>query len=252
MKLSCITSGIYSLPLYTMKSKHPLTYAIAGANLLLPICMAAIHTTNTACAAETYEATPGLTEEFLRIAAACGEADTLRQCLATPGVDVNHTQEDGITALLYAVARNDTEITKLLLAAPGIDVNKAETTYGITPLLVAAGNGYAEIVKLLLGVPSIDVNRADHAGRTPLIKAIEAQNAEIIKLLLAAPGIDVNQPNGMPIILAIRTDNAEILELICNAPGIDMNISIPVEFIEEWDKAATPPSPEKKDNSDLP
>lgn len=73
------------------------------------------------------------------------------------GADVNAKDNDGKTALMYAVEtiispvgyaeRKDSKITKLLLDR-GADVN-ARDKYGNTALKLAVENGYEEIIQML-------------------------------------------------------------------------------------------------------
>ena len=64
--------------------------------------------------------------------------------LLSRGVDVNGREEDGTTALHWAVRANDAELVASLLRA-GANAN-ATNRYGIMPLWLAATNGSAPIV----------------------------------------------------------------------------------------------------------
>ena len=75
--------------------------------------------------------------------------------LLRTGADVNASQPDGNTALLWAAYNDDLEITGVLLKA-GAHVNAANR-YGVTPLAQACTNGNAGIVKLLLDAGA-DIN----------------------------------------------------------------------------------------------
>jgi ankyrin repeat protein len=102
--------------------------------------------------------------------------------------DVNATEVDGSTALLWAAYRSDADTVKLLLAARA-QVN-AVNRYGMTPLLEACRNGNAEIVAALLKAGA-NTQAAVRLGETPLMAAAGAGNSAIVKLLIDA-GADVN------------------------------------------------------------
>ena len=108
------------------------------------------------------------------------------------GARVDAVDEDGRTALMVAVAKNNADCVKALLVV-GADVN-AEDKGGETALMKAALNGNAEIVKVLLEAGA-DVNAKDKDGFTPLVCAAKKGYTEIVKALVAA-GVDVNMKKG--------------------------------------------------------
>src|SRR2546426_6227547 len=85
-----------------------------------------------------------------RLADAAEKSDrTTVRALLKRHADVNAPQADGMTALHWAVYRDDVKTAKLLVAA-GANV-KAENRYGVTALSMACVNGNTEQVELLLG-----------------------------------------------------------------------------------------------------
>ena len=76
-------------------------------------------------------------------AAQSGDLKTVRALLRQT-VDVNAPQRDGMTALHWAVQRNDLAMTDLLLGA-GADWKAANRT-GVKPIYLAAENGSAELI----------------------------------------------------------------------------------------------------------
>lgn len=77
----------------------------------------------------------------------------LVRLLITHGVDVNHRDVDGESAL-FSAARNGSEyLTKALLESSNgqkIDMNTSETTHGWSPLIIACIEGHQSIVEMLL------------------------------------------------------------------------------------------------------
>ena len=102
--------------------------------------------------------------------------------------DVNASQANGATALLWAANRDDLEMVELLIRA-GAKVNTANL-YGITPLSMACTNGNAAMVKRLLAAGATP-KTAQETGETPLMTCSRTGNAEAVRLLLAQ-GADVN------------------------------------------------------------
>ena len=74
--------------------------------------------------------------------------DTIK-ALIDAGADVNVKDNNGTTALMYAVYYGNTEIVKTLIAA-GADVN-AKDNNGFTTLISAANEGNTEIVRAKYG-----------------------------------------------------------------------------------------------------
>ena len=102
--------------------------------------------------------------------------------------DVNLTEGDGSTALLWASYRNDIETADLLLRA-GAKPNGANDL-GVTPLWAAGENGNAAMVRKLLDAGA-NPNAPLPAGETPLMVAARSGYTEVVELL-AAKGADVN------------------------------------------------------------
>jgi ankyrin repeat protein len=87
------------------------------------------------------------TSESLKKVVISGELLDVKR-LIEKGADVNAKDNEGITALMYAVAFEHPEMVKLLIDA-GADVN-AKDNEGITALMVASFEGYTDIVELLI------------------------------------------------------------------------------------------------------
>ena len=94
--------------------------------------------------------------------------------------DLNQRDDDGLTALIYAIAADHSEIVKLLLEE---EANPSQAGKGGgTPLHEAAFAGYLEIVKLLLEEEA-NLNQAEENGGTPLHLAADKGHLEIVRLL---------------------------------------------------------------------
>ena len=132
-------------------------------------------------------ATLGAARSEVADAAMRGDKAAVRTLLAQHA-DVNAPQQDGATALHWAVYRGDKELVDALIRA-GANV-KAANREGATPLWLASVNGDATIIAALT-TAGADPNEQLPLGRTPLMVASRTGNVEAMKVLLDR-GADVN------------------------------------------------------------
>ena len=121
-------------------------------------------------------------ERWLRLTANEGLVETVR-ALVEAGAEVNHADNEGLTALHGAAAYGHVEVTKALLEA-GAEVNRADNE-GYTALHRAAENCHVEVIKVLLEAGA-EVDHANNEGVTALFGAAEGGHVEVIKVLLEA------------------------------------------------------------------
>jgi ankyrin repeat protein len=136
-----------------------------------------------ACAA-CLVATPNLD---LIEAAKASKKDVVRLLIASKA-DVNQTEPDGTTALIWAAYRDDVDSADALIKA-GAKVN-ATNDLGATALWTAAQNGGSAMVKRLLEAGA-DPNLALLSGETPLMVAARGGYPDVASQLIAK-GAKVN------------------------------------------------------------
>jgi ankyrin repeat protein len=155
-------------------------------------------------------------------AAKRGDAAAVRTALAAKA-DVNAPQIDGITALHWAVDRDDLDIADRLIGA-GANV-AARTREGVLPLQLAAINGSARMIGRLLKAGA-DPNAAlTSTGDTALMMAARTGTPEAVRVLIEA-GANVNASETWggttPLMWAVSEHQAEAARLLL-AAGADVN-----------------------------
>ena len=77
--------------------------------------------------------------------------------MKTNGVDINHQNSDGFTALMRACYDDHTRVALELLKVVGLDVNVQDSD-GWTALIRTCSNGLTQVALELLKVDGLDVN----------------------------------------------------------------------------------------------
>jgi ankyrin repeat protein len=130
----------------------------------------------------------GAVESRVADAAMNGDLTVVRNLLKQ-GADVNAAQGDGMTALHWAVFKDNADMVKTLVSA-GANVSATTRINGLTPLFFAAQNGQAAVIDILLKAGA-KPNTPLATGVTPLMIAAKAGNPDAVKVLLDN-GADAN------------------------------------------------------------
>jgi ankyrin repeat protein len=120
--------------------------------------------------------------------------------LLEAGAEVNTLDNQGISALQWAVSGNHLQVVDLLIAAPEIDINNRDRCSedevgGKSALMLAAREGNVEIVTSLVSAGA-DLTISDHKGRAALHMAVETGNVVVVEFLvrsLISGRADLNQ-----------------------------------------------------------
>lgn len=153
-----------------------------------------------------------------------GDGANIR-ALLKQSVSVNAPQADGMSALHWAVYRDDLQTAQLLVES-GADV-KTANRYGVTPLSLACLNGNAAVVDMLLAAGA-DPNGKLRGGETVLMTAARTGKPGPVKALLAR-GADVNakERRGQTALMwAAAEGNTEVVRLLIEA-GADIHATLP-------------------------
>ena len=180
--------------------------------------------------------------------------------LLKAGVDVNIKTDEGITALMIAVADQHEDCKRLqstdvkyllpnhdhvksvqLLLDAGTDVN-ATGPEESTTLINAAKNGHTECIGLLVE-GGADVNQGDHKGKTALHHACDLGRFHCVDALIKA-GADVNRTEDDGCTPLMVANNEVCMRLLLGA-GAQINregksetnaITLTVEFKDRHDE----------------
>jgi ankyrin repeat protein len=93
------------------------------------------------------------------------------------------------TPLFLAAFLGHKLVVQFLVSLNGIDVNKSDNE-GITPLMAAVMSLQPRSVRLLVSAPGIDVNMQDVRGMTALHFAVRTRVDAVVAELVRAPGIN--------------------------------------------------------------
>jgi ankyrin repeat protein len=181
--------------------------------------------------------------------------------------DVNATQSDGMTALLWACWHDDTKIAQRLIAA-GADA-KVASQYGVTPLSLACTNGNQAIVELLLDAGA-DANAVLPGGETPLMTAARTGRPGPVNVLIAR-GADVHakERKGQTALMwAAAEGHVEVVDALLKA-GADFQtplssgftplffavregrLNVVFRLLQAGDKINDPMRPERKNGAPI-
>lgn len=99
----------------------------------------------------------------------------------TAGIDLNSKDENG-TPLLNIAVRNDNEGLVKRFLSSGVDINAVSEDRGYTAVMDAVWRGNTDITKLLIK-EGADLNTISKEGQSNLVLAVGADRIEICKLL---------------------------------------------------------------------
>jgi hypothetical protein len=112
-----------------------------------------------------------------------GEEDDLRAIL-THGIDVNHQDDNGNTAMHKAAANGQIACMAILKEfGAAFKLNEQRNS----PLHWAAQNGRADAIKFLIDHYEVDVLEKNAMGRSALTEAFQSKNTDCIELCLSHP-----------------------------------------------------------------
>jgi ankyrin repeat protein len=150
------------------------------------------------------------------------DTQALKELIAR-GADVNVVDEQGCTALWWAVrGKRDAFATALVDAKA--DVNKASNS-GYTPLHQASINGHVGCMRLLIKHKA-NVNALNFTGESPMHAASLNMHLTCVQILVAA-GAEVDRPDNYertPLWVTIGLNHSKISEVLLNSGAKMKNV----------------------------
>ena len=129
----------------------------------------------------------------LHCASIFGIDEIVASLIEVEGCDINQSDCDGNTPLVWAAWSGHEGVVKILLGRD--DVNPDKPGYlEQTPLNLAARNGHEGVVKVLLGREDVNPNKPNREGGTPLHSAAENGHEEVVKILLGRDDVNSDKP----------------------------------------------------------
>jgi ankyrin repeat protein len=127
--------------------------------------------------------------------------------LINNNANINSTNEDGVSALMFASGYNSYEVVKTLIDE-STQVNKRDLSGRNSIYYAATYNPDSKIINLLVE-NGADVNSKNKKGLTPLMRASAFNNYEVVKVLIEH-GADINsktESGFTPILYAAKYSN---------------------------------------------
>lgn len=164
----------------------------------------------------------------LMFAAENGNLPTLN-ALIERGADINLQNIRRNSALHFAAKNNRVAVVARLLEEANLNLNIVNSN-GNTPLMLAILNKNSEVTALFLRpiivARGLDLNKPNKEGDYPLMKAIEFNSVPLLnRLLLLGASTSVGSGLEIPLHLAAIEGHPELFQRLLNAPGIAVNQS---------------------------
>ena len=99
-------------------------------------------------------------------------------------INLNYIDENGFSALHYAVDEGNIKICEILIKTKKININIKSNIDNKTPLHISCKNGYFDISKLLIQ-NNADLNCLDNEKNNPLFYCVEGNFYEVAKMILS-------------------------------------------------------------------
>ncbi|HBC74536.1 MAG: hypothetical protein A2008_13970 [Candidatus Wallbacteria bacterium GWC2_49_35] len=136
--------------------------------------------------------------------------------LAADGVNINASDDSGLSCLMIAVSKNHIDIINYLVSK-GVELN-AKDKIGWNVMLYAVTNDQLDSAAFLIE-KGVSVESPDNEGTTALMYAI-MNNSESMMNMLIKNGADLNSHNKKnitPLICAVESGNSKIVEALINS-----------------------------------
>ena len=130
--------------------------------------------------------------------------------LVSNGALVDRETQDGRTAILYAIARDDAKTLEALVKVAGADV-EFDSSFGVTPLSEAATANKPKCVEMLLSLGAKPL-KSSRSNKVPVLQACLMGSIEVMKVLPSGADFWDSDPlgNGEYAIILRRTERKKM------------------------------------------
>ncbi|ESP01234.1 hypothetical protein LOTGIDRAFT_212772 [Lottia gigantea] len=142
---------------------------------------------------------------------------------------VNISDDNGNTAIHYAVSNCNYEVVSLLMDTEAVDIDKPNKA-GYTPIMLAALTNnltaeHRQVVFSLFSRGNINA-KASQAGQTALMLAVSHGRTNMVRLLLDS-GADINERDfdgSTALMCACEHGHTDIVKMLLGQPDCDANL----------------------------
>ena len=162
----------------------------------------------------------------LIIASIRGETNIITSILNSESIDVDYINYKS-KLLMFASFKGHQDTVAFLLSQHIFNVNVNDLdSLGKTALIYSASNGHVETLKILLSNKCITVNIQDNEGKTALHHAVNNGHTSIVNALLTSEYININIKDkdlATPLIISSLMGHKEILISLIKVKDIKIN-----------------------------
>jgi len=163
----------------------------------------------------------------LHSAAYHGCVEIVVALLETDKWDVQATDFNGNTAIVWAARRGHEGVVRVLLELSDVNPDKVDKRRR-SPLLLAAENGHEGVVRILLERSDANPNTMDDWSRTPLLLAAENRHEGVVRILLERKDVNPNRAakwSRTPLLLAAENRHEGVVKILLEWNHVDPNIA---------------------------
>ena len=160
-----------------------------------------------------------------------GQEDIVRRLCQATNIKLNMRDDDGFTALVLAVIRNNPACVSAFKEVAGVNWN-VKTYGGNCPLTWAVDKGYADILQTILSVPEphLDLSVNDSSGRNIAQIAVEQSGGsrqQCLEILTGDRRVDgfwkIKDRNGdTPVMYCLKNNKIEMARYLINTLHTDV------------------------------
>jgi len=153
-----------------------------------------------------------------------GHSDIVDIIVQQPNIDYNVKAEDGDTLAQAAVWGGNVKCVETLAAQERCDSWNVPDKWGVTPIMLALNRRETELVEILLRCPRVDLNCRDREGWSLVFRAIQRNKLDVVKMILTK----LKKPySGFNLArIAVEVGEEEDIRLLVQSGSVDWNETV--------------------------